>query len=352
MGHTFDVLCIGKTTIDQFLVLNPVTLKTRLDPQTGFLSFKHGEKIEVDEVDFSLGGNATNVAIGLSRLGLSSALCSEIGDDEFSLKIHNDLEKEKIDRSFMIKSKNTPSSFSVILNYRGERTIFTRRIDRKNDFSFDDVTTKYIFLTSLDDEWKTPYSKALTLLVKSGCKLAFNPGTIQLHHGGDLVKQILEHTDILFVNKEEAEELVWGHEKRKRNNDSKYIRELLVKLQKMGAKTAVITNGRLGSHSIDEYGNFLHEGLFPGEVVERTGAGDAYTSGFLAAILYQKSVREAMQWGAINSANVVATVGAVAGLLKKDVMEQKEKEFNKIAAVKKRQYHPILEYAMGKLRLK
>lgn len=347
-----DVLCIGKTTIDQFVMINQDNIRFRLDRSTGYLSFKHGEKIDVEELNFCLGGNATNVAVGLSRLGLSAGLCTEIGDDEFAGKIHNELEKEKIDRSYMLVTKDAPSSFSVIINFRGERTIFIQKVTRKHEFKFGNAATKYVFLTSLEREWRDTYEQAIALLVKRGCKLVFNPGTLQLHEGRDIVTQILEHTDILFVNKEEAEELVFGHERRKRINEMSYIRELMVKLHKMGAKTAVVTNGRFGSHAIDEYGNFYHEGLYPGEIVERTGAGDGYTSGFLSAILYKKSIKEAMKWGAINSTSVIGKVGAVAGLLGKEIMEKRDREAETFCLLKRRKMHPVLEFAIEKFRMR
>lgn len=352
MANKFDVLCIGKTTVDQFLMLNPHTIKFHLDPRTGFLSFKHGEKIDVEKFDFCLGGNATNVAIGLSRLGLSAALCSEVGDDEFSVKINNELEKEKIDRSYMVFTKNTQSSFSVIINYRGERTIFMQRMERAHKFNFENISTNYIFLTSLEKEWQEPYMQVISYLVKNGCKLVFNPGTLQLHEGKELVLRVLKHTDILFVNKEEAEELVLGHERRKRDNDRKYIRELLSQLQKKGPKTVVVTNGRYGSHSIDENGNFFYEGLYSAEVVERTGAGDAYTTAFLAAMIYQKSIKEAMKWGAINSSSVVNKVGAVAGLMTKESMEKVAGIAEPVSIPQKPRTYSLLNYISEKLKFR
>jgi sugar/nucleoside kinase (ribokinase family) len=173
-----------------------------------------------------------------------------------------------------------------------------------------------------------------------------------LHDGQSLVVQILEHTDILFVNKEEAEELVLGHVKLKHNNEIKYIRELLVKLTKMGAKAAVVTNGRYGSHAIDEYGNFYHEGLYPGEVVERTGAGDAYTSGFLAATLYGQSIKESMKWGAVDAASVVEKVGSIEGLLSRNELEKRAGERETSPVSEKRYFQHLLGQAIGKLRLK
>jgi len=194
----------------------------------------------------------------------------------------------------------------------------------------------------------------LSIVKKNGYKLAFNPGTLQLNEGRDIVIQILNHTNILFVNKEEAERLVFGHDKRMKNNEVKYIKELLVKLKKMGPKIVVVTNGRYGSHALDDAGNFSHVGLFPGLVVERTGAGDSYTSGFLAATIYGKSIKEAMRWGAVNAAAVVERVGAINGLLKKDELESREidHKHEEKPVVDSRQFNHILGKAFGKLGLR
>ncbi len=321
MARNFDAVCIGKTTLDQFVVLDELTLKYHLDPKSGYLTFRHGEKIEVEEFDFCIGGNATNVAVGLSRLGLNAALCSEIGDDEFSGKLQSELAKENIDKSCMVVTKGALSSFSVILNFKHERTIFMQRVKREHNFKLEEVCAKYIFLTSLEKEWRKPYEHALSIV--NGNKLAFNPGTLQLHEGRDLVLRILKYTDTLFVNKEEAEEIVWGKEKKESNNEISYIRELLIKLNKLGPKTAVITNSSHGSHAIDEFGNFYHQGIYDAEVVEKTGAGDAYTSGFLGARLLEKPIKEAMKWGAVNSTAVIKKVGATAGLLHRASLEKK-----------------------------
>lgn len=351
MSQNFDFFCIGKSTVDQFLAINEFSTKCHLDARTGYLTFKHGEKIEVDKFEFSLGGNATNVAIGLSRLGLSAALCSETGEDEFAEKIRNWLDQEKIDRSHMIQTKSA-SSFSVILNFKKERTIFTRRIKRENELKFDDVSTKYLFLTSLDEGWRETYQNVLNFKIHHGFKLAFNPGTLQLTRGKDLVLKILEHTDILFLNKEEAEELVFGHEKRRHHNDREYIRSLLYKLQKQGAKIVVVTNGRYGSNVIDEEGNFYHEGLVPAEVIERTGAGDSYTAGFLAAIALGLSIKDAMKWGAVNSASVVEKIGAIEGLLSREEIEKRAGELQTVFVKEKPHLRHLISRALKKFNFK
>jgi sugar/nucleoside kinase (ribokinase family) len=115
-------------------------------------------------------------------------------------------------------------------------------------------------------------------------------------------------------------------EKETINHDLEYVKELLIKVKKLGPKIVVITDGKKGSYAMDEQGNFHHEGMHDSEVVERTGAGDGYTAGFIAARLHSLPVTEAMDWGSWNAASVVSKIGAEAGLLTKEEMEQRVKD--------------------------
>jgi len=322
MTREYDVITIGETTMDAFMTIHDSSEKVHLNSETGELCFKHGEKINVERYDFSMGGNATNVAVGLSRLGLKATLCSEIGDDEMSIKIRNSLAKENIERLFMIQTPGA-SNFSVIMNFKGDRTIFAEHVERQHQFQLIDATAKYLYITSLGKEWEPAYRDALDFARSHNAKIAFNPGTPQRLGGKETVHAVLEKTDILFINKEEAEQLLFHHYGEKVDNSEDYIKVLAEKLQKIGSKTIVITNGKHGSYVLDEAGEFHHRGIFSGEVVERTGAGDSYAAGFLAATIHGLSVPEAMKWGTANAASVVSKIGAEAGLLTKDEMEER-----------------------------
>lgn len=94
-------------------------------------------------------------------------------------------------------------------------------------------------------------------------------------------------------------------------------------LQSMGPKIVSITDGKEGSYAIDHTGKMYCIGMFPSTVVERTGAGDAYASGFLSAIISDHVIPDAMRWGAVNASSVVAQIGAQAGLLKRESLEKK-----------------------------
>jgi ribokinase len=87
----------------------------------------------------------------------------------------------------------------------------------------------------------------------------------------------------------------------------------------------VITDGKNGSFAIDQKGEIFKKDSNPSKIVERTGAGDAYSTGFLAAILHGLTIRDAMSWGAINAASVIEQIGAQKGLLRKEEMEERIK---------------------------
>ena len=139
---------------------------------------------------------------------------------------------------------------------------------------------------------------------------------------------ILERTDYLFVNKEEAEEILYGKEVNLGSNGTKAIEKLLYGLKSLGAKNVIITDSNKGSYLCDAENNAYSIGTVSSNIVEKTGAGDAYTAGFLAAILNGVSSKEAMIWGSVNAASVIQKVGAEEGLLTKQELEEKIKELN------------------------
>lgn len=316
MLHNFDVVCVGSAKIDIFLSLHEANKHLRLNPKTNELCLKYGEKITVDKADLMLGGNAANVAVGLSRLELQTSIVTELGDDEFTQKIIKTLSNENVDISFVKKTKRQPSSFSTIINFKGERTILSEHVKRKHGFDFDNISTEWVYLTSLGEEWKNAYDTTAEFVKRSKAHLAFNPGTIQLNEGYENLSNILALTDILFLNKEEAIQIL--NFKFQISNTE----EILKALQQLGPKIIVATDGKNGSYAIDEKEEIFTKEAVKTKVIEKTGAGDAYSTGFLAAILHGLSIKDAMSWGTKNSASVIGEIGAQTGLLKKEEMEK------------------------------
>lgn len=300
-----DVVTVGNAVLDVFLKLHEDNERISLDRNSHKLCVPYGEKIVVDQCTFMLGGNATNVAVGLRRLGLRSALMAEIGMDEFSAKILNILRKEEVVTDYIQRGEKE-SSMTIGINFQGERTLFVEHKEREHAFRFANLETSWIYLTSLGRRWHHVYQNVSDYLTSySGTKLAFNPGSIQYQEGVESFSYLLPQTTILFVNKEEALRIV---------QKDQSVEELLHSLSELGAKIVVITDGKNGSYVFSN-GRIHYQESIPCRVVERTGAGDAYASGMLAGIIYGKSIPESMRWGAKNAAAVIEQIGAQQGLL-------------------------------------
>jgi len=314
--NTFDLLTIGDATVDVFMTPLETETICELDKKECKICFSYGDKIPVRDLEFTIGGNAANNAVGASRLGLKSAIVLTLGGDTVGDLIIERLIKEKVDTSFVSRQSASSSNYSTIINYSGERTIFTYHAPRSYEFPVSLPKTPWVYLTSMGETFKPFYNHFLDWLKKNPeVKLAFNPGTWQMKAGLEGIKEVLSLSQILYVNREEAEKLTNfpdSHGKEK---------ELLTLVSKLGPKISIVTDGPEGSLAYDGQ-KFIKCGIYPQEVTERTGAGDSFGSGMLAALIKGKTLEEALIWGTINSASVVSFVGAQKGLLKEDEMQE------------------------------
>lgn len=320
----FDTFCIGSAKIDIFLSIRNESSYVHLNKDANELCVVYGQKIPVDRCSLQIGGNACNVAVGLSKLQIKTAVMAEIGTDEFAQKIINTLSSENVDTSKILQREGQQSSFSTILSFKGERTIFSEHVKRNHDFNFENIGAKWAYLTSLGDKWAEAYRKTIDFVKNTKCGLAFNPGRLQIDSGENNIQNVLSLTNILFVNKEEAMKIsnfkfLISNE----NGENKNMKSLLESLQKLGPKIVVITDGENGSFAVNEKREFFTQPAIPTRIVEKTGAGDAYASGFLAAVLYNLPMQTAMKWGALNASGTMSAIGAQNGLLSRKEMEQK-----------------------------
>lgn len=303
----FDLVTVGGVTVDLFLLIDPTNPHFKFNQATNELSLHLGDKIVLDNAKFTVGGNAANVAVGVHRLGFKTSIFAEMGDDEFAHRILRSLKSEGVDTKKLRKGKDV-TSFSIILNYAKDRTIFTEKPEREHSFSFSGLKTDWIYLTSLGEKWHETYRKVGEYVQRKKIKLAFNPGPTQLDVGLGSFSHLLPHTEILIVNKEEGQRLVKGL----------LMKDLLFELKKLGPKIVVVTDGEDGSHAINEVGEIFYQEATKVKVFSRTGAGDAYSSGLLAGLINGKSLKEAMLWGTKNAASVVRLIGAQTGLLSRE----------------------------------
>ncbi len=316
--ENFDLLSVGDATIDVFMTPTESETLCRLDTKECFIAFSYGEKIPVKNLEFSAGGNAANNAVGTRRLGINSAIVLTLGDDPIGNMIVERLKSEQVNPTYIIQQPGTSSNYSTVINYSGERTILVYHAPRSYEFPVKLPVTPWVYLTSMGESFRPFYNHMAEWLAKnSQVKLAFNPGSWQIRSENGEIAKILSLTYLIFVNREEAEKLTGFGESMGKD------RELLVALNKLGPKVCVITDGGNGAFAYDSVnGKFLKVGILPVDAYERTGAGDAFGSGFLSALIHGKSLEEALLWGTVNSASVIGYTGPQRGLLKLEEIDE------------------------------
>jgi ribokinase len=205
-----------------------------------------------------------------------------------------------------------------VLWYKEERTILIKH--EEYDYHWPHLTPKeepkWVYFSSISEHAIEYHDQVSDWLDNhSDVKLAFQPGTFQMEAGTERLKRIYERSEVLILNREEAV-LVGG-------GNHEDINDLFDKLHGLGPKTVVITDGPAGAYASDGKVR-LSMPLYPdpGPPVDRTGAGDAFASTFVAALIKGNNIEGALQWAPINSMNVVQKVGAQAGLLSEKEIEQ------------------------------
>jgi len=302
-----DLITIGDVTEDVYVHLEDVATVTCDVKHHCSLQFPFGTKLSIKHIEKLTGGNAGNVAIGASLLNLKTAIYTELGDDSPAQLILKTLHYHNVKIKYLHINKNKNTNYSVILNFGAERTILSHHEPRTYHLPKLPLA-KWIYLTSMGQEGKLIFPQIIQYLKSTNTNVAFNPGTHQLNLGLNKLKPILKLTKLLILNKEEAQRLL--------NIKTENLKILLHALNKLGPEIVVITDGPNGSHALSN-NTYYFCPIYNVKIVEQTGAGDAFSSAFLTAIINNQSIPEALRWGSVNSAYVLTKIGPIAGLLTK-----------------------------------
>ena len=233
----YDVITVGSSTLDVFAKANFSEIIKIKEPkgETELLAFPSGSKILIDDINFTIGGGGTNTAVALSRLGNKVAYLGKIGDDIVGSAIEKELNKEKINQ-ICIHTKGK-SGYSLILDtLEHDRTILTYKgVNDTLAYSETPVKklkTKWFYFSSMMGESFKTIEKLSDFAAKNSIKIAFNPSAYLAEKGAPFLRKILENTEILVLNKEEAC-LLAGHED---------MEGMLFKLRSLGPKIVIITD--------------------------------------------------------------------------------------------------------------
>jgi ribokinase len=310
-------IAIGDIVTDEFIQLR--TDKAVVNEELSgrkILSMYFGDKLEFEgAVNVPAVGNAPNAAVSAHRLGLHSGLITDIGDDAGGEEIKKALEEEGIDTTYLDIHEGKETNHHYVLRYGAERTILIKH--EKYEYIMPEVgDPEWIYFSSVG-EHGLAYHHDIASYVKNHphTKLAFQPGSFQILLGFETLKDVYEVSELFFCNKEEAQAIL--------ETDEKDVNILLKKIKELGPKIPVITDGPLGAYALSDDG-IWHMPMYPdpSPPVDRTGAGDAFSSTFTSALALGFDIPTALRFAPINSMSVVQHIGAQKGLLTLDEIQR------------------------------
>ncbi len=315
-----DFVAIGDIVIDAFLELDKDQADVSQDMDTGrkTLHMPFGGKLPYKDVTVvNAVGNSPNAAVSAHRLGLNTALVTNIGHDRNGKDCLDALRQEGVHTDYVKIHEGKTTNYHYVLRYGPERTILIKH--EQYPYTLPDFAEppRYIYFSSIG-EHGVDYHFIISEYVKKNpdTKLVFQPGTFQIKLGPEKLKEVYENTEIFFCNKEEAQEIL--------GSDDQNVPSLIRKFKGLGPNMPVVTDGPNGAYVVDNDDQAWHMPMYPDPAppVDRTGAGDSFSSTFTAAIALGKTPAEALSWGPINSMSVVQYIGAQKGLLKMDELQK------------------------------
>lgn len=305
------MLAVGAAVQDVFLSNSDVFKPVCVNPDECFTRLDMGAKADVNNIEFSTGGGATNASVTFARQGLEAHFMGTIGHDPAGQAVLDDLDKEGVSTVGVSYSEEYNTGYSVLLLApSGERTILTYRgasthYDAKN-FDMRNTPVDWLYVSSMAGSMEA-LDKIFTQARQLGIKIMFNPGKGELAQPRKL-KSLLEDVEVLAVNKEEAQSIVEGGDL-----------EELARHMTHYVPTAIISDGPNGVVATDGK-TVVRAGMYEDvPVVDRTGAGDAFGSGFLSQWAQGKSLKDSIVFGSANSTSVVTQIGAKTGILRHGV---------------------------------
>lgn len=316
-----QVLCVGSVSQDLFFPTDEgVILQTPKDLTAQVkVAFELGGKFRSKERYESIGGVAANVAIGLARLGIEAGCCSMIGADDLGRSIQTKLRGEGVETSSLQVNSAVRSDLSaiIVIEQTGDRIIFHNR-DANEQLRVTQAMlrpTEWFYVSALNGAWEENMRTLLWVARDQHIKCALNPGQHNLKDNPRLMLEVLRSVDVLFLNKDEAIEILYSNHL---ETDSRHLNDeqyLLRALFGLGPTVVALTDGRRGAWATDGKTTWHASSFEPHGLVDTTGGGDAFGSGFFAAYLKRYSLDRCLAYGICNAGSVVGAYGATPGLL-------------------------------------
>ena len=295
MAENLDVITTGET-----MVLG-------VPPRQGRL--RHAGSLEL-----KIGGAESNLAIALSRLGLSTGWASYLGDDEPGQLVLDRIRAEGVDTSRVRRIGEYPTGLYLreqvgtdvrVYYYRQGSAAATMPPEA---FDLDYLSgARFLHLTGITPALSEDCRAFISWAAReAGARVSFDVNyrskLWEAEEARGFAEEILPDVYLLFVGDEEARAL-WGRD------DETLVRALA----RQGPEEVLLKRGRAGSLALVE-GEILEHPAFPVVEVDPVGAGDAFAAGYLAGHLWDLPAKERLRVANAMGALSVATLGDYEGL--------------------------------------
>ena len=252
------------------------------------------------------GGSVANSIVGISQLGNKVGFIGKISDDELGTKYEEGLKKENVDFFYLKKKESLPTGTCLILiTPDSERTMCTYlgtagKINDKDIKLSAIKKSEIIFLEGYlwdEGEPKKAFDKAINNANKVAMSLSDQFCVVR--HKPHFLNLVKNKIDITFCNEQEILSLVEA----KNFND-------VINFSKRLNKIIVITRGEKGAIAIQGE-NIFECGIKKNlNIVDLTGAGDLFASGFLHGYINKLSIKECLKKGTEMSSKIIQQIGA------------------------------------------
>lgn len=325
MSARHQITSIGTATLDSMFytdagkVLNtPRNLRSE-----ALLAFEKGAKIS-GLTACTYGGGGANASVTFAQLGLSPRIITAVGGDAIGSDCIAHLRECGVATNRVQRIEGLPTATSFIVNIVRTRchvAFVSRGAMARIDLSpqvLAYVTTPWVYVTALTGPWQKQLKNIFQRVRKRNLHIAWNPGDEQVRAGVTRLSPFLRLTDVLLVNQDEAIELLLNAGRRVSRPQPSLLARAL---HRFGPRMVIVTCGHKGAYLFD--GTNIH--FQPAKIVRtlnKTGAGDAFGSGFVAGFIMFNSVARALKLAMHNSASVVAHLGAQTGILRREHLKK------------------------------
>ncbi len=276
-------------------------------------------EIAVDWAKSFPGGSAANTIYGLAKLGISTGFCGAVGDDEAGKVLLDDFRGVGVDTSRIVVKPKVRTGSALCLSDRGGRRSIYVQSGANSQLDLNDLDFGYlnqaeiVHLTSFADDSQFQLSLGLIVRLDDSVKLSFSPGAIYSLKGIDTLTPFLSRTHLLSLNHRELQQMT-----------GKGVESGAQQCLQAGCRIVVVTLGKgrkIGktdaiSYVRDADNEYIIEppSHDTAAEVDTTGAGDAFSAGFLYGMVKGKGLAECGRLGDFVAKLCISRTGARHGL--------------------------------------